>query len=243
MIKKVGKACLGLAVMTMLTATATAGTINLNDIYNGGAPFMSDNFMWIDVDETNGPPQDPAFNFYQDPITIGDSLIVNPVNFRVDIVPGSGLDVIDSQLEMIIMGKELPGGNRATIPIIGVMEDGDYDVFGDPSAVVSAELNWFWQVLEGPSAGASGNGSVMFDANANDSGIWQLMFEDEIPQGTTKLRFEFDNRLRGFAPDNLSSAIIAKKQIPGIKVLVPEPASLALTLLGLGMVFGFVRNE
>ena len=61
--------------------------------------------MWIDVVETNGAPEDPAFNFYRDPFVFDDTLVVNPTNFRVDVVPGPGIEQIDSQLEMIIMGQ------------------------------------------------------------------------------------------------------------------------------------------
>ena len=102
-----------------------AGQIDLNDAYNAGDPFISDNYMWIDVTETNGNPADLAFNFYQEPQTIGDTLIVNPTNFRVEINPGAGLLQIDSQLEMIIMGK-----NGGVIDEINFSELGDYQSFG-----------------------------------------------------------------------------------------------------------------
>jgi hypothetical protein len=101
-------------------------------------------------------------------------------------------------------------------------------------AFVSADLSYFYQVLEGTNAGATGSGSVEFDAEAapNDSGLWSLGFEIDVPAGTTKLRFAFDNRLTAQATTNLSSAFIAKKLIDGIKITIPEPSAAMLLLLG-----------
>ncbi len=226
------------AVMCQLTL---AGTINLNDTFNSGDPFMSTNYMWMDVVETNGDAGDPAFNYYRDPLTFGDTFSVNPTNFRVEISPGPGLDQIDSQLEMIIMGKDT-GNGVAVIPEIIVNEEGDFNVFGNGGSFVKAEMNWFWQVLEGPGAGMTASGTEVFQGDPNDSGTWALNMMSALPAGTTKVRFEFDNRLTGFAEDDLSLAFIAKKTIPGIKINVPEPAS-ALILSSLCLALGFVRRQ
>ncbi len=214
-------------IVCCFATTIDAGTINLNDAYNSGAPFMSANYMWTDVIETNGPPNQPAFNFYRDPITIGDAFIVNPTNFRVDVTPGPGLSQLDSQLEMVIMGK-----NGATIPFISFSESGDYEIHGQnpQDAIVSATVDYFYQVLDGPSAGLTGSGMRMFEdvASPSDAGIWSLGFMIPLPAGTTKVRFEYDNRLTARAFADLSSAYIAKKLIDGVSITVPEPASSAV---------------
>ncbi len=230
------------SIVVALSVPTVAGTINLNEAYNGGNPFMSNNYMWLNVIETNGAPNDPAFNFYRDPTTVGDSFIVNPTNFRAEVFPGPGLVAVDSQLEMVIMAS----GN-GTIPFILFSESGDYDVTANVAgtAVVRAEVDYFWQVLEGSSAGASGMGSVEFSDSAapNDSGLWELAFTIDIPDGATKVRFEYDNRLTANADNSSSGAFIAKKLVQGITVTIPEPGSLMLVLLGTIMGLRIVRQR
>lgn len=229
---------MAMALVISLGHLACAGQVNLNDDYNGGAPFVSDNYMWIDVTETNGAPAEPAIHFYQDPLTIGDTLIVNPTGFRAEVNPGPGVFQVDSQLEMVIMGD---GG--LAIPEIAVYETGDYNVLGTgdgtiSSTHVSAELDYFWQVLEGASAGVTGSDVVRFEAFPDSSGKWNLDFSAALPAGATKVRFEFDNRVTARAIDNNSLAFIAKKQIE-IKI-VPEPASWSL--LGLALLAVMARR-
>jgi hypothetical protein len=221
-------------VLGFFAVAAEAGTISLNDVYNGGDPFVGDNYMWIDVTETNGGPEDPAFNFYQDPLVIDDSLTVNPTNFRVGVAPGPGLEQLDSQLEMVIMANE-----GATIPFISFAESGDFEingiVIGD--AIVSAEVDYFFQILEGDSAGMAGTGSASFQAEAapSDSGLWTIAVNVEMPANTTKVRFEFDNRLTAQAFTDISSAFIAKKLVKGVTITIPEPTSAFLWLIGLSL--------
>lgn len=216
-------------IVCLFVAPLEAGTINLNDVYNNGAPFLGTNYMWTDVVETNGPPDEPAFNFYRDPMTIGDTFIVNPTNFRVDVTPGPGISQIDSQLEMVIMGN-----NGTTIPFISFRESGDYEINArNPGeALVRATVAYFFQILEGPAAGQTGSGIETFEdsASPNVSGLWEISFSIPMPAGTTKVRFEYDNRLTAEASVNLSTAYIAKKLIDGVIIVVPEP--LKVTAVG-----------
>jgi hypothetical protein len=220
------------------SAPATAGLINLNDVYNGGAPFMSNDYTFSSVIEANGPANAAATNYYQGLTTVGNSLLVNPTNFRAEVNPGAGANLLDSQLEMVISAKA-PGG---TIPKISMKEVGDYEVIGfNPGdATVRATINWYYEVLSGAAAGAFDSGSTTFTTSAtpNDSNEWQLAIDLPMPDGAESVRFEFDNRLSAIA-QNGSIAFIAKKQIPGgITITVPEPSSAALcgvlvTLFGL----------
>lgn len=230
------RALLSLAAVVAVSSVGSAGTINLNDVYNGGNPFMGNNVMFTDTVETNGNPGDPATNFYQDPIVLGDTLTVNPVNFRAEVTPGPGLVAVDSQLETVIMSK-----NGTPITMINFKELGDFDKLGNGFA--KAELNYFFEILEvnGAPVGSpiTGNGTQLFDTSAGpNSGIWDLGFDLDlgaVAPGATKVRFEFDNRLIAQAPDALSLAFIAKKQIPGIRITVPEPSSVFGMLVGLGL--------
>ena len=79
----------------------------------------------------------------------------------------------------------------------------------------------------------TGSDVVRFEAFPDSAGDWGLAFTADIPDGATKVRFEFDNRLTARAVDADSLAFIAKKQIPGIRITVPEPSAAALLCLGL----------
>ena len=222
-------------MLLVIAVPVVAGTINLNDTYNGGNPFMSDNYMWIDVVETNGPPNDPAFNYYRDPSTVGNSFIVNPTNFRVDVTPGPGLQQIDSQLEMVIMGT-----SGATIPFLNFVSSGDFEVNGQNlnDSFVSSTVSYDYEILEGANVGMTGSGMEVFSAAAapNSSGTGMLNLDIDFPNGATKIRVEFDNSVTAEATTDLSSAFIAKKVNQGIIITVPEPSAILLLLGCIGVV-------
>lgn len=230
--------CLAILALTLTVSSGgvQGGTINLNDVWNGGNPFVGTDVMFTNVIETNGPANQPAVNYYQSPVAIGNRLVVNPVDFRLSISPGPGIQFLDSQLEMVIMAD--PG---QFITSIAMLERGDYLVAGlNPNdALVGAELNFFWEVLAGASAGVSGSGTATFSAMAGPltQGEWSLNANVNLAAfpGATKVRFEFDNRLNAQATAT-GAAFIAKKQIPLIEVTtVPEPVGAAVLGLTLGL--------
>jgi hypothetical protein len=222
-----------LLVMLLITASSTAGSFDLSDAYNNGDPFISDNYTVVDLIETNGAPEDPAFNYYRNPRTVSDMLIVDPTGFSVEVT-GPDVGVIASQLEMEIRASE-----GVLIPRIGFREVGTFGVAGDPNSFVSAQVDWSWQVMEGQSAGATGSGTESFSAFANNSGSWELSFSEQIPDGTTALFWQFTNRLGAAGLSGTTS--IAKVTTGGIEIALPEPA--AGILFGLGALILLVSRR
>ncbi|MCA9188141.1 MAG: hypothetical protein R3E01_28555 [Pirellulaceae bacterium] len=228
---------MGLAA-AVLASSAHAGTINLNDVYNGSAPFVGTNVTFTDVIEENGAPADPAINFYQSPIVLTDTLNANPVNFRAEAVGGPQTVNTASRLEMLVTSNN----PNIFIDQIVVNEAGDYDILGN--GWVEAKLSYTWEVLEagGVPLGSpvSGNGSILFGANSPpaSSGIWANMIVADIGSSVgnaTKVAFSFTNTLKAHADDVISLGFVAKKQLDGVQVIttVPEPATASLLLLGL----------
>lgn len=227
---------LSLLAVTLLTANSFAGTIDLNAIWNGGNPFQGTNVSYNDVQETNsngdgtnvGGNYGDTFNHYQFPTVVGNTFIVQPVNLRAEVNPGQGIDFTDSQLSTLIMANQ-----GQTFDAIDFSEFGDYQEFSFAPAgsTVQATLNYFWTVIAGNNAGFSGNGNATFTRTAGPlaSGPWSLNFHIDVP-GATKVRLTFDNTLTAIA-DAGGVAFIAKKQIPGIMITVPEPSSAAITSL------------
>jgi hypothetical protein len=227
--KKIGSVVV--AMLIFVAVPVEAGSINLNDIYNSSNPFMGDNYLWTDVVESNGVPSDPASNYYRDPTAVENSFFLSPTDFRVDVTPGPGSQELDSRLEMVITGI---GG--APIPLLSFSESGQFEVmdFNGSGSSVQATVDYTFDVLNGPNAGAGGSGSVTFEAMADDFGLWELTFDIDIPDGATQIRFAFENRVTANAASDLSAAFIAKKRVEGIEIMVvPEPSGALLLLMGL----------
>lgn len=224
-------------IAAVLTSAATfAGTIDLNAVWNGGNPFNGTNVSYNNVIETNSNgPGGAAFNHYQFPQVVGNTFIVQPVDFRAEVPnPGPGFDQTDSQLTTVIMANPGQSFNQ-----IDFSEFGDFSHFSlvAGQSSVTASLNYFWQVLEGNNAGFSGNGTASFSrvfpgGALPDAGPWGLNFQIPVP-GATKVRLTFDNTLTATVTGAAvnGGALIAKKQIPGIMITVPEPSTAALTSL------------
>lgn len=228
--------------MVFFAANVNAEVINLNDLYNSGDPFSGDTVNWSDVVETNDNDPPTGVPYYQSPAVFGNTLTFNPVDFRAEASPGPSVDLLDVQMEMIICDKDGVG-----VPMIHFLERGDYEVLGTSTgtANVSATVNYFWEVLSGASAGASGNDTIVFSDSAtpNATDDWEIEFEFDLPAGTECVRFEFDNRLSAQALDGASAAFISKKQFPGITVTVPEPSAGLIGMICSMALFAFRRRR
>ena len=78
---------------------ALAGSLNLNDVYNAGAPFEGQDYMYSSVVESNtNGAGGSAINYFQNPQVPGDSFTLDPHDLRVDVTPGPGMSTLSSQL-------------------------------------------------------------------------------------------------------------------------------------------------
>ena len=190
---------------------------------------------FIDVTEDNLEPN----LFYDVMGAVGDVLLIDPDGFGVQINPGPGAAFIDSELEMIIMAK--PGNS---VDQISFIEEGDYSIVGTGN--VDASVAFFWQIIEvddTPITPVSGNGTADFTANTPiTGGLWDVGFTVDLNNtlanagmsGTiTKAVFRFDNSLTATAENDNSIAFIKKKQIGGVRIMVPEPSGVLTLLIGL----------
>ena len=195
---------------------------------------MSDNYTFVDVTEDNLETE----LFYDGGIsTSGDTLLIDPDGFGVQVNPGAGVDLLDSELEMMIV----PKGDTASVDEISFDEEGDFTIVG--GGMVEAAVSYFWQILEvdGVSINPiSGSGSANFSSTDIGSGqLWSIDFsvdlaaeKGDVGDRITKVGFRFDNTLTAQAADG-EIAFIKKKQTGGIRVMVPEPSSICLLLVSL----------
>ena len=229
-------------IIAVIAAPLPAAMMNHGD-------FMSDNYTFVDVTEDNLEES----LFYGSISTGGDTLIVDPDGFGVQVDPGPGAILLDSELEMMIVPK-----GDASVDQIGFNEEGDYTITGD--GVVEAAVSYFWQIMEvddTPVTPITGQGSEGFSASTAITGeIWSIGFNidlaaelaaaeadagQEIGDRITKVNFRFDNTLTANAMDALSIAFIQKKS--DITIMVPEPATfLSLLLMGSALLARFRRR-
>ena len=204
---------------------------------------MGDSFTFADVTEDN-----LVSELYYDGnlMTSGDTLIVDPDGFKVQ-VDGPGIDLLDSELQMMIMPKD----DSASVDMIRFVEEGDFTLVG--GGVVGASLSYFWQILEVDGTAIDpigGSGQTDFSGTSLGTGqTWSLGFDVDLAgeldasgvagDRITKVNLTFDNTLTAQAGEN-QIAFIAKKQTSGINITVPEPSSISLLLFSLA---GFFRRK
>ena len=213
------KSLLTLICLNLLASTCLAGSINLSDLFNGGAPFIADNVSFAEIIETNGGA-DPAINFMQNPLVFGDRLDFNPVGLRAQVV--GDVDAVTFQTEISLLIAADPG---SAITGLCFHESGDFSVDGD--AAVEAVLNVSW---ENETMTESGMATGTFVADGGN-GIWQIDLDVPVTGNPDKIQVTFENILTAEALDVISAAFIAKKQFNGLEVkteVIPEPAGFSL---------------
>ena len=239
---RIPRACAAVVAMPILFAAFHANAQN-----NG--TFVGDTVTFVDVTENNLLPD----SLYGGFSVFSDTLLFDPNGFGVQVVPGSGSSLIDSELEMMITANA-----GYAITTVDFSEAGDYTIAGNGS--VSVALPYFWEIVEVDGvtiAPISGSGQTSFSTSAaTTGGLWNLDFSLDIDEqltlaeatlgsigtGVTKINLRFDNNLTATADNGSSVAFIKKKQIHGLDVgtteLVPEPNSavtLVVGLMGLAM--------
>lgn len=203
-------------------------------------------FFNISEDTTSGEPM------FGQPTVVGNTMDFDPVNFKSESASGEA-NIVDSQLTFSVM---------TTKPVDSILkvrfsERGDYKLtgLGDATAVASVSANVFWDVLEinnvpvGQSISGNdtltfspSNGLYVLGTTATED-IWIGELNLDVPVGTTKVRFTMDNTLATAASDS-GTAFIAKKDGDiRIEILVPEPATASLGLLGVAGVILAARRR
>lgn len=238
--------CLPVSLLLFAAAPspAPAATQNWGD-------FMGDTVMYLNVTEANGEPN----LLYSAPSVVGDTLKIDPDNFFSEAGGGVGADIVESELNMVIMGKD-----GFFIENLKIGEAGDYTLIGPPDALAEAQVgaSLFFEVLEVDGVAVAGpTGSVSMQVTTGsgpnggmyslpgDSGtnvVWEgstfldiaaaMAASPFAGQKATKVRIEYDNSLATFA-DPTAAAFIKKKVVSGLTIQtnIPEPGSIALALL------------
>ena len=224
---------LGFAVCSV----AQADTFNYDD--KNGVDVM---FTDISEDTTSGEP------LFGEPVVDGNALDFDPVNFSSESASGEA-EILDSQLSFTVM----TANPADSILKVNITERGDYRLegLGEAQAFASVTAQVFWDILEinnePVDTPMTGSGSLVFTPsggsyNLADDGaggaIWTGGLTLEVPAGSTKIAFTMDNTL-STAAINGGSAFIKKKDGDVIiEVIVPEPASATMSLMGLlGLAF------
>lgn len=229
------RAFFAVAIIALAVSQSSAALMNYGTV-------MSHNYTFVDVTEDN-----LVSDLYYDGnlMTSGDTLIVDPDGFKVQ-VDGPGIDLLDSELQMMITPKD-----DNSVDMIAFVEEGDFSLVG--GGVVGASLSYFWQIVEVDGTAIDpigGSGQTDFSGTSLGAGqTWSLGFSVDLAgelaasgvggERITKVNLTFDNTLTAQAGAN-EIAFIAKKQTSGINITVPEPSSLSMLLLGL---VGFFRRK
>ena len=201
--------------------------------------FVAENYSFLTVTEDSAPNGQLFYGGFD---TVGDTLLVEPVGFGVQVDPGPGASLLDSTLQMMIV----PNTNTGSVDIVSYREFGDYTVVG--SGEVMAAIPFFWQIIEVDDVAVtpiSGSGTVNVSGDSGTGAIWELGFKVDLAAALaaaetarntdygrriTKVNLTFDNSIVAQADDDLSVAFIKKKQTEGIRITIPEPAALASAL-------------
>ncbi len=225
--------CAVLLSIAFYAARVDAGIVNHGD-------FVAENYSFLAVTEDSISDALPHYGGFG---TVGDTLLVEPIGFGVQVVEGPGVSLLESSLQMMIV----PNVDTASVGSLSYSEQGNYTVVGDGEAM--AAIPFFWQIIEvddiAVSPVISGNGTANVSGDSGTGVIWELGFSVDLAaelataeagrgvdygSRITKVNLRFDNSLVATAGDDQSVASIKKQQTDGIRITIPEPASLASAL-------------
>ncbi len=201
--------------------------------------FVAENYSFLNVTEDPAPNPGPYYGGFD---TAGDTLLVEPLGFGVQVDQGPDVSILDSTLAMMIV----PNNDTASVDVLSYSEQGDFTVVG--TGEVMAAIPFFWQIIEVEDIAVSpitGSGTASISGNEGTGTVWELGFSvdlaaelvaAEVQRGVdygsriTKVNLTFDNSLIATADDGQSVAFIKKKQTEGIRITIPEPTSLSSAL-------------
>lgn len=233
-----------LALATLLASPAVAAPINYGD-------FSGLTVDYLQVTENSITDPVPLFGA---PTVVDDSLVFTPLGFGASS-SGGGLDITDGLVTTVVMAT---GG--APIVQVNLHEFGDYTLFGvgtaatqvaaatpafltilqvnnaditplniNANAVMSPSGGTFNLVAE-PGVGMLWEGNLSFDVPA-------ILAANSISGNATKAILTLNNTLIA-ASQAGSIAFIQKKGVI-ISVLVPEPSTVAMSIMGFVALVGY----
>ena len=242
------------AVMYVAAPQAHATTIHGN--------FMGATVSYTGVSESSTTDATPL---YGTPVTIGDTLSFfqpgpkpNPsLGFGASAPPS---DTTDGFLSFVIMAKP----NHAVSDVY-FSEDGDYSMSGLGGALAQVSANLIVEEIsvthvDGapiiPVVTDTSLDSVVVDAPPYGPGLWSLSSSFDIDQmlidagisyttGATKVLVKVNNTLQALAQPDAAASIVKKGFDVDVdtRMVVPEPASCALAMLGLTMVLASRKRK
>lgn len=233
-----------LALATMLASPALAAPINYGD-------FSGISVDYLQVTENSITDPVPLFGA---PAVVGDSLVFTPLGFGATST-GGGIDVTDGLVTTVVMAT---GG--APIVEVKLHEFGDYTLFGAGTAATQTAVATptFLTILQVDNVDIT---PLNVNANAvmtpsggtfnlvSDAGIgilWEgnlsfdvpaILAANSISGNATKAILTLNNTLIA-ASQAGSTAFIQKKGVI-ISVLVPEPSTVAMSVMGFVALVGY----
>jgi hypothetical protein len=221
------------------------------------APVRADQFVYPDLsgadvmfsevseDTTTGEA------LFGAPQVIGNTLDFDPVNFLSESSDGS--NIVDSQLSFVVSTVDDP----LFIDRIRISERGDYELagVGEATAFAAVQGKVFWDILEinGVEVTTPMSGSAILTFSPSDgdyvlgddpsSDVWVGELDLDLAVEATRVRFTLDNTLLTGASDGGTALIKKKDGDIQIEIIVPEPATGGMALLGLLGMVGACRRR
>ena len=225
--------CAALALLA-LASVSVGGTFNYGD-YAGSAPGQAD---FLNVREESLTDPGPLFG---SPARVGNALTFSPVSFAAAAQNGSQ-DVTAGTLRL-----DIDAGAGYLLEEVTIQEFGDYLLAGGGTAATFAQVagTVTIEALDGPE-------TIIADLLAAPTPPYAL--PADLGGGTWTATKTVDLSGLGFRRVSLSfadelsaeseagtTAFIEKKDISGLLIVVPEPASAAL--IGVGACLGLLRRR
>lgn len=211
-----------MAVCALTLIGLVSGGASASNIPWSNPSGSTDDFFWFNGRTDNG--------LFGSPTVVGNSFVFFPSNFKAESTNGVA-DQISDRLAFTLVMKPL-------VELVGVVmsEAGDYSILG--IGTVNAQGGLFVRNLDGPGlvgAPMTTNPVMPHSALASDAGLWNGTASAFVPPGWTMVEVVFNNVLQATSEPGTAASIEKKVAEPMMLTLViPEPASAGMLLLGAG---------